>query len=90
MFRVTGEVVRFQRRPWSMDGRSGVTRTARVLVGRADFCDVTVPEEFPEPREGDSVDWAVEVSVRNGRLRVVLAGDFAVAVPGYRFDGAVA
>jgi hypothetical protein len=67
MLRCTGEIVRFERKPWSKDGRTGVMKTARVLVGRADFVDVDVAEDAPEPREGDQIDWGVTFSVRAGR-----------------------
>ena len=85
MLRVTGEIVRYERTPWSMDGRTGVVRKARVLVGRADFVDVRFPDTLPEPREGDVVDLAVEATanVRNGSgyLTLTVRGDFAALVP---------
>lgn len=80
MLRVTGEVVRYQKNAWNMDGRSGVAKTARVLVGRADFADVRVPEQTPDPREGDWVDWAVEVDTAYNKLRVTHAGEYQAVV----------
>lgn len=77
MLRCMGEVVRFERRPWQMEGRSGISKTARVQTTRADFVDVTVPEDATEPRDGDVVDWAVAPGVSNGRVRVTLKGDWA-------------
>jgi hypothetical protein len=77
MFRVTGEVVRYERKPWDIDGRHGISRQARVLVGRADFVDVKYPENLPEPREGDQVDLAVTVAARQrGGVDVKVVGDF--------------
>lgn len=81
MLRLMGEVVRYERKPWTMEGRSGIARTARVLVGRADFVDVSVPEDQPEPRDGDRVDWAIRPGVNNGRLRLTLLGQYTAVVP---------
>jgi len=82
MFRVTGEVVRYERKPWQMDdGRKGVTRNCRILVGRADFVDVKFPETLPEPREGDFVDLAVLITPRQrGGLDCKVQGDFSTIV----------
>lgn len=82
MFRVTGEVVRYERKPWAMDdGRKGVSRSARILVGRADFVDVKYPDDLPEPREGDFVDLAVVVTPRQrGGLDAKVKGDFSTIV----------
>lgn len=82
MFRVTGEVVRYERKPWDIDGRHGISRQARILVGRADFVDVKYPENLPEPREGDVVDLAVNVLAkqRGGGVDVKVVGDFATIV----------
>ncbi len=81
MFRVSGEVVRYERKPWEMEGRTGITRTARVLVGRADFVDVKIPAAMPEPRENDVVDWAVSCVANGSRLSANLVGDFLSVVP---------
>ena len=84
MLRCMGEVVRFERKPWAMEGRSGVSKTARVQTTRADFVDVKVPEDAPEPRDGDLVDWAVTPGVSNGRATVNLKGDWDVVAAGSR------
>lgn len=81
MLRVTGEVVRYEQRPWTMDGRSGVSRVARVLVGRADFADVHFPESAAPPRDGDLADWAVIPSVSSGKVRCTFVGEWAKVVP---------
>ena len=61
MYRVTGEVVKVESKPWAMDGRAGVSTRVRVLVGRADFCDVKIADTagIPIPNVGDFVDYGV-------------------------------
>lgn len=81
MLRVTGEVVRYERKPWAMEGKTGITRKARVLVGKADFVDITFPEALPEPREGDNVDLGVTVTAPSGRVKITVVGDFLALVP---------
>jgi len=82
MLRCQGEVVRYESRPWAMEGRTGVSRTARVQTTRADFIDVTIPEGFsPEPRDGDTVDWAVVPGVSNGKVRVTVRSVWSAAAP---------
>jgi hypothetical protein len=81
MLRCVGEVVRFERKPWAMEGRTGTSQTARVLVGRADFVDVNVPEQLGiAPRDGDQVDWAVLVTSPGGRAKITLQGDWSAVV----------
>ncbi len=81
MLRATGEVVRFEAKPWKMDdGRTGVSRTARLLIGRCDFADVVIPETMT-PRVGDMVDWAVTAGLSFGKIKVAAVGDFATVVP---------
>jgi hypothetical protein len=82
MLRCAGEVVRYERKPWTMEGRSGITKTARVQTTRADFVDVKVPDDAPEPRDGDIVDWAVSPGVNNGRMTINLRGDWAAIADG--------
>lgn len=81
MLRVTGEVVRYEQTPWNIDGKNGIKREARVLVGKADFVDVQIREDQVAPREGDQVDWAVVASAPGGRLRVTRRGDWEALVP---------
>lgn len=80
MLRVSGEVVRFEKKPWTMEGRSGITKTARVQTTRADFVDVKLGEDVSEPREGDLVDWAVTPGVSGGRVSVNHKGDWAAVL----------
>lgn len=82
MLRCIGEVVRVEQKPWKMDdGRFGVTRKARVLIGRADLLDVDVPETLPFPYDGEKVDWDIDVSVSYGKLKATLRGSWAEDVP---------
>lgn len=89
MLRLTGEVVRYTRKPWAMEGRSGIAKTARVVVGRADFVDVSIPDDSEEPREGDVVDWAVRPGVNSGKLRITLLGDWNKAGPDAATSGSL-
>ncbi|MCU1592552.1 MAG: hypothetical protein JWP11_3808 [Frankiales bacterium] len=87
MLRCTGTVKRFESKPWSMSGadgvRTGVTHTARVLVGDADFVDVKIPVDgngvspVPMPRKGDVVDYAVVPGISGGKVSLSVRGDFA-------------
>ncbi len=74
MLRVTGEVVRFEMKPWTMEGRTGVSRKARVLVGRADFVDVAYPDNIEPPVEGDVVDLGVLITAPGGRVKITVQG----------------
>lgn len=82
MLRATGTVGKYERSHYdftdstSGERRAGETRKCRVVVGRADFLDVIVPDTMPEPRVGDEIDWAIVPEVRGGRLRLKVAGDF--------------
>lgn len=81
MLRVTGEIVRIETKPWSMEGRSGVTQKARILVGKADFVDVTYPEGALMPAEGAKVDLAVIAAAPSGRLKITVKGDWSALFP---------
>jgi hypothetical protein len=81
MLRLQGRCVRFTEKPWSMEGRSGITRTARVIVGEADFIDATIQENMPSPYTGQVVDWAIRPGVNNGRLRLTVEGEYESVVP---------
>ena len=83
MLRCTGTVVRFESKPWTMEGRTGVTHTARVLVGDADFADIKIAVDangqtpVPFPHKGDEVDWAVVPGVSGGKVSVTLRDTWA-------------
>jgi hypothetical protein len=78
MLRCTGKVVRIESKPWTMEGRAGITTTARVLVGEADFSDVKIPDATVKfPAKGDLVDYAVVPGVNNGRLSVTVRGNWS-------------
>jgi hypothetical protein len=82
MVRVTGRVVRTDRR--SGTGKNGpwTIREARVMIGQVDFCDVRMPDDMPDLRQDDAVDLAVEYT---GEYRGVpsfqIRGDWS-SVPG--------
>lgn len=82
MLRVTGECVRVEQTPYEFDGRSGISRKARVLVGRADFVDVKFDQHAALPAEGELVDFAVTVRANAGRggsdprISYTVAGDW--------------
>jgi hypothetical protein len=90
MLRCTGKVVRFESKPWSMnrDGQmaSGITHTARVIVGDADFVDVKIPSDsngmtpVPFPTKGDQVDYAVVPGVSGGKVSVNVRGTWEAVV----------
>lgn len=88
MLRATGTVGKFERVPYNFvdsstqERRSGETRKVRIVVGRAEFLDLVIPETSPvqEPRVGDEVDWAIEPEVRSGRLRLKVVGDFLTVI----------
>jgi hypothetical protein len=80
MLRCEGVAVRVTNYPWSKDNRSGVTRTVRVLVGQADFADLTLPDDAPSPAQGELVDYAVDPRVSGTRLRLVAVGLYNVVV----------
>lgn len=86
MLRCTGKVVRFESKPWTMEGRAGVTHTARVMVGDADFADVKIPVDangqcpVQFPSKGDAIDYAVTPGVSNGKVSVTVRGDWSELV----------
>jgi hypothetical protein len=77
MLRVTGRVARIESKPWTMEGRSGVTTTARIVVGDADFADVKIPDNVAHPSKGDEIDYAVVPGVSGGKVGITVRGDFA-------------
>lgn len=77
MLRCTGKVVRFESKPWTMEGRSGTTHTCRVMVGDADFADVKVPEGVQHPRKGDHVDFGVVPGISGGKVSVTVRGNWS-------------
>lgn len=79
--RVTGEIVRTDTRTGVKDGRTWEIRTARILIGRADFCDVTLGDR-DRLREGDDVDLVVEYRGEyRGVPRFDIVGEWAVVPP---------
>lgn len=80
MLRCTGRVLRVESKPWTMEGRAGVTHTVRVMVGDADFQDVKYPDGpqgLPLPNKGDSIDLAVVPAAPGGRLSITARGTWA-------------
>lgn len=87
MLRCTGKVVRFESKPWSMtdngNTRNGITHTARVLVGDADFCDVKIPTDangqtpVQFPGKGDRVDYAVVPGISGGKVSTTVRGHWS-------------
>ena len=77
MLRCKGEVVRFTKKSWSMEGRSGITKTVRVQTTRADFVDVVISEDIGEPRDGDFVDYAVVPGISGGKVRLSVASEWS-------------
>lgn len=84
--RVAGEVVDVSAKQWSMEGRTGVTRKARVQTSRKDWVDVTFPDDQPLPADGDVVDLAVRASVSGSSVKITSLGPWDVVnrVPGPR------
>lgn len=85
MLRATGRVGRVTRKAWAMEGKSGTTVTARLIVGDVDFLDVKIPEaqvlEGVEPKKGELVDWGVvAMAGERGRLSVNRALDWSEVV----------
>lgn len=83
MLRATGRVLRVESKPWTMEGRSGITHNVRLMVGDADFVDLKYPELLPLPTKGEAVDLAVLASCPGGRLSLTVRGPWAelVAAP---------
>ena len=85
MCRVTGKVVRTERNTGvSKAGTPYNIRQARIMIGEVDFCDVRLPDDMPDLRQGDQVDYAVEYQgeYRN-QPTFGIKGDWAT-VPGVR------
>ena len=79
--RVTGDIVRTDRRDGIKDGREWTIRTARVLVGRADFCDITLSDR-DQIRDGDHVDLVVEYRGEyRGQPRFDIVGNWPTEHP---------
>jgi len=83
MLRCTGEVVRTTVKSGTAKatGNPYRIRSARILVGRADFCDVQLGDDAPDLREGDDVDLAVTYGGEfRGQPTFHVAGPWATAV----------
>jgi hypothetical protein len=60
-------------------GRAYSMTFARVLVENLDITEVQIPDDLPVqmPRQGEYVDWLVELSTYSGRLSVRLQAEYA-------------
>lgn len=85
MFRVTGQVVRHSHKsgnkvdPVTGEVRSWQFDVVTVLVASQSIVEVARFGDCPArlPGVGESCDWAVGVSIRNGRLSVNLDNEWA-------------
>ena len=83
MLRCTGEVVRTSIKSGTSakTGNPYRIREFRVLVGRADFIDLSLGDDAPDVRDGDQVDLAVTFSgVFQGNAQFRAVGTWAATV----------